>query len=333
MRFPLTSRRLYAAAFACAAVIAASASAQETAPQAAVDPLLTRIKIATVGAADVAATEALYEKWLDFKTFERGTVSEAMAKSWGTPNTAGKAFVTMRGQGTPDVYLRVVAVDPVPGYKAMTTFGWNSIETLVEDPDAVYAKLKDSPFRHVGGPANLSGGTSPIRAVQFKGLAEEIFYFTADTSPIDKAVLPRAKAFIDRPFIMVLAGPDADAVSKFYTEKFLMKGYPPRPVAIGIIAEAQGLPADHEFPLGLARAAEPGNNIEIDGYPPSATVRPRADGQLPPGVAMASFNVNSLDGLDIDFIAPPANLYGGKRAATFVGPAGELTELIEDPRP
>jgi hypothetical protein len=40
-----------------------------------------------------------------------------------------------------------------------------------------------------------------------------------------------------------------------------------------------------------------------------------------------------LDGLKVKFIQPPAKLYADKRSATFIGPAGELTELIEEPRP
>ena len=49
----------------------------------------------------------------------------------------------------------------------------------------------------------------------------------------------------------------------------------------------------------------------------------------PVSAAMVSFAVRALDGLPVDFIQPPAPLYDGRRAATFVGPAGELTELIE----
>jgi hypothetical protein len=106
--------------------------------------------------------------------------------------------------------------------------------------------------------------------------------------------------------------------------------------AIGIIARAQGLPEDHKFQMGGLRFAEHGNSIEVDGYPDSATPRPRAEGQLPPGNAMCSFNVENLDEFDdVDFIAAPVRdgslAYGGHRSATFVGPAGELTELIEAP--
>lgn len=323
-------RRHLLATILLGAATATTTVAQTPAP--AVDPLLTRIKSATIGVPSVAQIEELYGKWLDFKVQERGTVSEGMAKSWGTPKTSGRKFITMHSAGTKDVYIRAIEVDSVPGYKAMTTWGWNSIELIVEDPDKAYEKLTASPFRHVGGPANLGGGASSIRAVQFAGPAEEVLYLTAETGDRSKSTLPIPQSFIDRPFILILAGPDAMAISKFYTETFLMGGYPPRPTPINIIAQAQGLPADHQFQLGLARAQERGNNIEIDGYPSSTKQRPRADGQLPPGNAMATFSVNSLDGLRVKFIAEPVKLSNGRRVATFVGPAGELTELIEEPR-
>jgi hypothetical protein len=338
----ILSRRWLIPAAASMSLLAASSvtfaqtpapAAPAAAPAPAVTPLISRIKMATVAAPDVAQIEKLYTEWLDLKVVEKGKVSEGMAKSWGAPKAAGKPFVLMSSPGSPDVYIRAVQSDMTPGYKAMTTHGWNAIEILVEDPDKVYERLSKSPFTHVGGPKNLNPPFNSIRATQFKGPAEEILYFTAEQGDFAKSPLPPAKSFIDRPFIMVLAGPDANAMVKFYMETFLMRGGPPNPTTIDIISKAQGLPADHQFPLGLVRAAEKGNNIEIDGYPPSASPRNRVDGHLPPGVAMTSFNVNSLDGLKISFIQPPAKLYGDKRAATFIGPAGELTELIEESRP
>lgn len=312
---------------------AAPAAAPAAVPAPAIVPLITRIKMATVGAPNVAEIEKLYTEWLGYKVLEKGKVSDAMAKSWGTPKSAGRNFIVMNSAGTPDVYIRAVEIDAVAGYKANTTHGWNSIEIIVEDPDKVYEKLIKSPFKHVGGPKNLNPPYDSIRATQFIGPAEETLYFTAEKGDISKSPLPAAKSFIDRPFIMVLAGPDAGAMVKFYMDTFMLRGSPPYPTTIDLIAKAQGLPADHKFQLGLVRAAEKGNNVEIDGYPPSATARPRGDGQLPPGVAMASFNVNSLDGLKVKFIQPPAKLYKDKRSATFIGPAGELTELVEEPRP
>ena len=45
---------------------------------------------------------------------------------------------------------------------------------------------------------------------------------------------------------------------------------------------------------------------------------------------MTSFVVPDLDGLGVDYIRPPGHHYGAARSASFVGPAGEITELIEE---
>lgn len=315
-----------------AAALTTALSGQGMAQSPSPESLITRIKMATVGAPDVKKVEELYTKWLGFNVFERGKVSEAMALSWGTPKMTGRDYVSMSSAGSPDVRYRVIQVDAVPGYKGMTTWGWNAIEIICEHPDKVYEKLKDSPFRHVGGPAFISGGKSTIKAVQFAGPAEEILYFTAETGDSSKSMLPAAKSFVDRPFIMVLAGPDAEVLCSFYMDVFKMQGYMPRETTIDIIAKAQGLPPDYSYALGLVRARERGNSIEIDRYPPAAKQRPRADGQLPPGVAMATFSVDDLDAINVKYITPPAKLYGPMRAATIVGPTGELVELFEEKR-
>ncbi len=102
------------------------------------------------------------------------------------------------------------------------------------------------------------------------------------------------------------------------------------------IARAQGLPEDHVFHLKMVTATERGNFIEIDDYPASAGPRPHAEGQLPPGNAMTSFSSNSLGQLDVSFISSPIQetslAYQGRRSAALIGPAGEITEIIEEPR-
>ena len=92
------------------------------------------------------------------------------------------------------------------------------------------------------------------------------------------------------------------------------------------------------MPLTTGNLAKHGNMIEFDGYPPGGRnlvgERKGAPGQLPPGNALATFGVDSLDGLAVDWITPPrahAGMgYEGRRAATTRGPSGELIELIED---
>ena len=71
--------------------------------------------------------------------------------------------------------------------------------------------------------------------------------------------------------------------------------------------------------------------VEIDDYPAQATARGKAAGMLPPGNALVTLAVDRLP--DLDFITAPAvrdgAFYRGKRAATVIGPAGELLELVE----
>ena len=59
-------------------------------------------------------------------------------------------------------------------------------------------------------------------------------------------------------------------------------------------------------------------------------------GQLPPGNAIGSFSVSSLDDFDLEYLSAPiqdaSQAYGGGRCASFVGPAGEITELVEESR-
>ncbi len=166
--------------------------------------------------------------------------------------------------------------------------------------------------------------------MQVVGPAQEVLYLTCETGDREKSTLPIPRSFVDRPFIMILAGPDINAIEDFYVGNFGMTAIPHFQSSISMISRSLGLPDDHIFELGLLRGAERGNNIELDTYPASAGRRKQHEGQLPPGIAMTTFAVPDLDALDVDFISPPATIYGPKRAATFVGPAGELTELIEE---
>lgn len=314
-------------AAAAAGALPKSPFAQET------KPLLSRIKMATIGAPSLDAIERWYTTWLAYTVHERGTVSDTLAASWGTPNTAGHPYILLQSAAGDDVYIRAVEVDPIPGYQAMTTWGWNAIEIICDDVDALHEELKTSAFTHLAGPANLMGGTSSIRAVQYKGPAEEVIYLTCETGDRSKSTLPLPRGLVDRPFIMVLAGTNLDKMEHFYAQAFDMGGGGYRFTSTGgLISKMQSRADDIVYNIGLVRCREKGNNIELDEYPADTGPRKPADGQLPQGVAMTTFNCDDLDALDLEFIAPPITEYKGKRSATFIGPTGELTELIEDKR-
>jgi hypothetical protein len=67
---------------------------------------------------------------------------------------------------------------------------------------------------------------------------------------------------------------------------------------------------------------------------PAAVVpRPCDPGQLPPGIAMVSFEIDGLPDALPSALGPaqsvPGLPYGGRRSRTCVGAAGELIELID----
>ncbi len=297
---------------------------------------MKRIKVASVVTQDIRATKELYVKWLDYQVVEEGKVSKAMACNWGTVEMTGKAYALLQSKSGDDVYIRIIAGTVPKEYRAMTTYGWNAIEIIVENPDTIYKKLIHSPFTHLGGPSYLGvEGTSSIKAVQFKGPSEEVFYFTTDTGDLTTSSLLAPRVPIDRPFIMVAAGPDVPKMIEFYKNTFGVQETLYFEIPIGLIAAAQNLNPQHKFPLGLIRLGAFSNAIEIDGYPNAIVPRVTAPRELPPGVSIASFSVAKLNDIDASlFIAPPTILsgkaYQGKRVATIIGPVGELIELIEE---
>jgi hypothetical protein len=312
----------------------AAAADTVTAPAAtAVTPLLTHIRVATVTTDDLEAFTTRYTQGLGYLVRERGRVSRALAASWGAPRVAGRGFVLLSSAGWPDVYLRAIEAPAVAAYHPMTTFGWNAIEIIVDDPDALREHLRGSPLRVIGEPTALSNYPT-IRAFQVEGPSREVVYLTSERGDRSQSPLPPPNGAVGRPFIMVLAGPDIQQLLKFYHDAFNIQAGPVGQRPVSILVHAQHLPPDATLPLTTGRLADHGNLIEFDGYSPSATIRPRAKGELPPGIALASFGVTSLDAIKLPFLQPPRVLreapYFGKRAATVVGPAGELIELIED---
>ncbi len=298
-------------------------------------PNMERIKMATVVSQDIKSTITLYRNWLKYNLVEEGILDSVITKSWGTPKMLGKPYALLQSKSGDDVYLRVVQGTVPENYKAMTTFGWNAIEIIVDNPDSVYTSLANSAFVHLDGPSNLGDELSTIRAVQFKGPSEEVFYFTTDTGDRSKSTLLTPRVAIDRPFIMVVAGPNARTLTDFYkstfgtNEAFYIK------TPISLVASAQDMPTDYKFNLGLVRLGAFSNSIEIDGYSENATKRYVAEGELPPGVSIATFTVKNLDLIDSKlFVSVPTKhsgiAYKGNRTGTIIGPAGEMIELIEE---
>ncbi len=293
--------------------------------------MLTVIIAVTMTAPDLATVERAYGEFLGYRVVERGAVSAELASAWNAPAVAGREFLLMQPESGEPVYLRVVQQEAIAGFEAMKTWGWNSNEILVQDTYAIRERLEGSPFRIVGEPRGLSMNPEII-AMQAIGPAEELIYLTRIPEGKSLFNLGSAQCFVDRTFIVVLGGPDMQAMRSFYGEKLGMPTTDPASSTISVLAKAWGLPPDHSFPLGLVRF-ERDFLIELDEYPVGATARPQRQGELPPGMAMVTFGVKDLDALDVEFLSAPRRIehppYSDRRAALIRGAAGELIELVE----
>jgi catechol 2,3-dioxygenase-like lactoylglutathione lyase family enzyme len=297
--------------------------------------VLKLILIITLGVPDVSVTEQAYTQWLSYEVAERGAVGRDLAGAWNAPRMAGHKYSLLKPQSKANIYLRFVQVNAVDGYVPMKTFGWNAIEMLVQDPDLLAEKLGQpgSPFQIVGVPRSL-GPNSPIRAMQVVGPAKEVLYLTR-IPPGSSNGMGSATTPVDRPFIMIVGGPDLEQMRSFYAQKLGLNVSGSATARMTVLNKAHGLDIETTHPLSMARVS-PQYSLEIDGYPPSATARPVRRGELPPAVAMVGFEVDSLDHADLPLLARPriikASPYLGRRIAVTRGAGGELIELIEAAR-
>ena len=287
--------------------------------------MLKSILIVTIAVFNLNSVETAYEEYLDYATVEHGVVTEDLSAAWATPAMAGHDYLIMKPASDAQVFLRFVENPPVDGYAPMTTHGWNSTELLVQDPDAMAERLADSPFKIIGGPKDLWIAPDAPRAMQAIGPGNEVVYLTRN---VDFEI----NTPVDRMFIMVVAGPSMDDMSAFYRDRLGLEVSEATPFQITGITNAQGLPAETTYPLAVATVSQE-FLLELDEYPPSAPPRPVADGHLPPGIAMVSFEVTDLDALDVEWRATPRAIdgfpYDGRRVGVTRGAAGEWIEMIE----
>jgi catechol 2,3-dioxygenase-like lactoylglutathione lyase family enzyme len=292
--------------------------------------MLKSIVIITLTVLNLAPVEKAYHDSLDYRTIERGVISEALSSTWNTPAAEGRDYLLMQPASNAEVYLRFVEGPDVDGYAPLTTLGWNATELLVTDPDALAVKLEGSAFQIVGPPKDLWAAPNAPRAMQTLGPGNEILYLTRNGNF-------ETQTFVDRVFIMVVGGPSMDEFRDFYRSKLDVTIGDATPFPISVISNAQGLPADTTYPLAVAEISS-AFLIEFDEYPDTVKPRPVRSGDLPPGTAMVSFYVDSLDLIDVTWNAPPEPIsefpYSGRRVGVTVGPAGEWLELIEsEPAP
>jgi catechol 2,3-dioxygenase-like lactoylglutathione lyase family enzyme len=296
-------------------------------------PTLGPILLGTVVVPDLAEATSAYTGTLGFVVQHEGAVTPSLAGAWQAPLAEGSAYRILgsapgRSGGVRLVERRDRSLEQSP----LRVPGWRSLEICVSDVHAVRARLEGSPFTVLGEPAPL-GADSPIWALQAVGPGREMLYLT-QTVPDSGFDLPLAERLIDRMFIAVMTGaPTLEPARDWYAREFgAGPELPPAPYVLVACSADAGLPPGREYriaALGLAGQSL----VEIDDhFPEHAGERPPA-GDLRGGIAMITWEVDSLDAVrhllrdePVRRDEPP---YAGRRTAVAVGAAGELLELVE----
>jgi len=298
--------------------------------------MLTAILAVTLIVPDLETAQSAYVKWLDYQVIETGTLKEVQSQGWGAPLSEGRRYTLLQPASGATTYLRLIQSPATPGYEVMRTYGWNSNEILVKDPDALAEKLAaGSPFRIIGPPRPLSS-SSTVRAMQAIGPAGELNYFTRIPEGGATFVKTSAQSFVDRTFIVVLGGPSMVAMQSFYRETLGVPVTESSLAKIKVLQEALELGDQAETALALVRIAD-GFLIELDEYPAITTARPIRGGDLPPGMSIVTFLAKDIDSKQLPWVVPPHARneapYYGRRAGMLKGAAGEWIELVEAEAP
>lgn len=284
-----------------------------------------------VAVPDLAAALVDYRDRLGFALVDQGPVPAELAASWDIPGLAGRAMATLQPTSGAHCFIRLIE-QPLPeDFVPTTSFGWASYEITVQDVFGWPARIEDSGFTIIGEPKEIPGLPYFV-AMQVHGPGREMLYFNETRSMTPSSDLPFAGCAMDHIFIVILAAPDRAAAVDWYRGTLHLDVGDTYTIAYSMINNAFGLPEDTLSSLTMVQNGRM-PIVEIDDYPAQTSSRRADPGCLPPGNSMVTLMVDSLDAIQANWLSPPARLpgplYNGARAATVVGPAGELLELVE----
>ncbi len=289
------------------------------------------LRAATVTVSDLKRSKDLYSRYFDYSVVEEGTISKALAASWGTPKSAGQPYIVMQPSSGAEVYVRFVEQPAVDGFKALRSYGWNAIEICVQDVMAVNARMLESPFEIIG-PPNKIPGLDAIHPMQVKGPDEEIVYLTQINDDLPEYKLPRAGSLIDKLFILVIGNSDMDRAAAWMQTACGLSFGREMEIPYTMIAKAYGTPLD-ELHRICTLIHEDDVFLELDQYPDEAIERPRHDGMLVPGCAIGTLYHPDFDSLPGPWVSAPIArdgvIYKGKRVGVLKDPDGTLIEMVE----
>lgn len=247
----------------------------------------------TITAADPSTAAAQYISQLGYLIADEGLVPYARAQQWNAPGVAGRRYVELKapaGNG-PGCFVRFVEQAPIAG-APLLGHGWNAMEVLCLNPYELAEDFMGTAFKVVIPPRPLPFDPD-LHAMQVIGPAGELIYFTSLPTHKELLDLRPAQHRVDEPFIAILGGPDIESMLNFYRTELSTMTLPPSPVNIRIINDEFALGEDARVPLGIVKLPK-FHLIEVDEHPAASKPRARRNGELPPGIAMVSFDVDTL---------------------------------------
>ncbi len=290
-----------------------------------------RILGGTAATPDLDGALADYRDVLGLRVVEQGRVADELAASWGCPGIAGTRYAALQPASGAPCTLRLVEQPLPPDFRPTRTFGWAAFEITVQDVFGWPERLAGSGFEIVGEPREIPGLPYFV-AMQMLGRGQEMIYLNEVRSDTPTSDLPPAASPVDHIFITILATPDRAGTLAWYRDRLGLEEGGTYTIPYTMISRAFDQPLDTLHGLSMAQKGRM-PIVEIDDYPAAATPRGTTAGMLPPGNSMVTLAVERLP--DIDWIALPVAregpIYGGRRAGTVRGPAGELLELVEIP--
>lgn len=295
--------------------------------------LLRHVAMVTHCVAELDPVAEAWQRYLGFVLLDQGNLSGELCAAWDTPAAVGQRYCLLQPASGQDCLIRFIETGVRGGHGPPLTQGWLATELLATDPDALAAKLADSPFTLLGGPGDLFPRPRAPRAMQMRGPAGELLYFTRILPNGSRYGLKGARSEVDRPFIVTVGGTSSAAMHHFYGGRLGQRILDTMPFINPILAAGCGVPHHTIIPTSLARIPGRSFLLEMDELPAGVAPRNRPPGQLPGGMAMVSFRVESLDALPVPTRAPLQSLagsgYKGERVVVIEGPTGEWLELIE----
>ncbi len=281
---------------------------------------------------DLATALRAYRDVLGLALIEQGTLAEDLAASWGAPANAGSPYAVLRPKSGAPCWFRLVEQRDHTDFVPTRSYGWAAFETTVEDvwhwPDALPADL----FEIVGQPKLLENMEPAFIPMQALGPGREMIYLNQVLADLPDTDLPRAGSAVDKIFIVVLATPDRNASIAWYTDNLGLARGADYTLPYSMINDAFGLPPETQTTITMVSHGRM-PIVEVDDYPSAAKPRARHQGHLPPGNALVTLGVASLNGCSAQWIAPPVPregaLYEGRRTACAIGAGGELVEVVE----